>query len=159
MGNSGKRHGSVRLAETYAGLIRDKQWEHKFDQYQIFPHWQHLVDPEIAAHARPWKIVKDVLWLTVENSAWMQQLRFQKEALLETVNAHLKIARFSDIRLSLKGEKIDSRQGASKPPASVDFAPPAAEDIAVYRDQISFIKDEAVRESLLRLWCLAHSRR
>jgi hypothetical protein len=115
---------------------------------------QSLVDPDTAAHSRPLKVVKDVLVLEVDNSAWMQQLRFQKLHLLELLNSQLGIARFSDIRFTLRGKEPE-QQG--RPAATVRFEPPPADQVAAFKEQIEIIEDEASRESLLRLWYLAHA--
>lgn len=147
--------GAEQLGGTLFGIIRDRQWDYKFDQYRIFPDWQDLVDPDMAAHTRPLKVVKDVLVLEVDNSAWMQQLRFQKLQLLELLNGRLSTARFSDIRFTLRGAEPEQRD--CPPPAAVRFEPPPADDVAAFKKQIEIIEDEAVRESLLRFWYLAHA--
>jgi predicted nucleic acid-binding Zn ribbon protein len=154
MSKTSKYSGTQRLGGTFAGIIRDRQWDYKFDQHRIFPRWQSLVDPDTAAHSRPLKVVKDVLVLEVDNSAWMQQLRFQKLHLLELLNSQLGIARFSDIRFTLRGKEPE-QQG--RPAATVRFEPPPADQVAAFKEQIEIIEDEASRESLLRLWYLAHA--
>jgi hypothetical protein len=154
MSRKSSYQGSEQLGGTLSGIIRDHQWDYKFDQHRIFSNWSTLVDPEVAAHARPLKVVKDVLVLEVDNSAWMQQLRFQKLQLLELLNGRLHIARFSDIRFTLRGKEPEQQ---SRPAVSVRFEPPPADQIAAFKKQIEIIEDEAVRESLLRFWYLSHA--
>ncbi|MCB2216230.1 MAG: DUF721 domain-containing protein [Desulfobulbaceae bacterium] len=155
MSRKSSYQGSEQLGGTLSGIIRDRQWDYKFDQHRIFPDWHDLVDPDTAAHARPLKVVKDVLVLEVDNSAWMQQLRFQKLQLLELLNSRLSIARFSDIRFTLRGSEPEPQN--RPPPASIRFEPPPAEQVAAFKKQIEVIEDEAARESLLRFWYLAHA--
>ncbi|BDD88466.1 DUF721 domain-containing protein [Desulfofustis limnaeus] len=142
------------LAAAFSTILKDKDWNYKHDQYRVFSDWSNLVDPDTAVHSRPLKVVKDVLWLAVENSAWMQQLRFQKLHLLETLNNHLRISRFSDIRFTLQEER---RQPTPPREPVVRFVPPPEQEVEAFRQQISFIDDEAIRESLLRLWYLAQA--
>jgi len=145
---------ATRLDKTFAGLINEKNWRQKFDQHRVFPAWDQLVDGDTAAHARPLKVVKNVLWLEVDNSAWMQQLQFQKIVLLETLNDFLQHSRFSDIRFTLATPDDTPRP---KKEAVVRFVPPPTDEIERFREQISFIEDEPIRESLMRLWYLAHA--
>ena len=92
------QYGDQSLQATFAGIIRDKDWETKFDQHRVFLVWSEIVDSETGAHARPLKIVNDVLWVEVDNSAWVQQLQFKKLELLDLLNHHLRVSYFTDIR-------------------------------------------------------------
>ncbi len=145
---------SSALSTTFAGLIRDREWEQKFDQHRIFPEWKNLVDEETAAYSRPLKVVKDILWLEVENSAWVQQLQFKKIMLLETLNSYLAISYFSDIRFTVKQTKKIKAKPAGQ---QVHFVPPSAEEIEQFKKQLEFIDDEDIKESMTRLWYLSHA--
>lgn len=154
MNHRAKYKRSGGLAGTLPGLIQEKNWERKFDQHRVFPDWQKLVDKDMAAHARPLKVVKDVLWLEVDNSAWMQQLQFQKIWLLETLNAYLKVSRFSDIRFAVREREPEHKKPEEK---RVRFVSPPPAEVEAFERQISFIEDEAVRDSLMRLWYLSRA--
>jgi hypothetical protein len=145
------------LSHTFAGLIRDQEWEYRFDQHRVFPAWKTLVDAETAACSRPLKVVKDVLWLEVDNSAWMQQLQFKKIQLLECLNGFLRVSYFSDIRFVVK-ERSDAPEKEAKPARDrVRFEPPSEERLDAFRAQIDFIEDEAIKESMLRLWYISQA--
>jgi len=145
---------SSALSTTFAGLIRDREWEQKFDQHRIFPEWKNLVDEETAAYSRPLKVVKDILWLEVENSAWVQQLQFKKIMLLETLNSYLTVSYFSDIRFTVKQTKKSKAKPAGQ---QVHFIPPSSEEIEQFKKQLEFIDDEDIKESMTRLWYLSHA--
>lgn len=142
------------LAEMLPHLIRDQGWEVQLDLHSVFRDWQKIVDPETGQHCRPLKINRGVLWVEVDNSAWLQQIRFQKYNLLETVNATLRKSTLQDIKFSLpKGR-------AAKEPETfpaLRFVPPPAGEVAAFERQIAFIADEQCREALLRFWYLAHA--
>lgn len=143
-----------RLSAALPEIMRDKGWERKLDQHRVFIDWQSLVDETTAAHSQPLKVVKDVLWLEVENSSWMQQLQYQKFYLLETLNQYLKISRFSDIRFTVEEKK---KKVAVKKEKSIRFVPPSLADVEKFKKQISFIEDEKIKDSLLRLWYLSQA--
>ena len=142
------------LSSTLPELLKDKGWETKIDQHRVFLDWEKLVDESIANHARPLKVVKNVLWLEVENSSWMHQLQYQKVVLLETLNEYLTTSRYSDIRFVLKTEEEGKSKEARE---TIQFIPPEADSIEAFEKQISFIGDEKVRDSLMRFWYLAHA--
>lgn len=146
-----------QLSGAFSGIIRDKGWEKKFDQHRVFPAWRDLVDHETGTFARPLKIVKDVLWIEVDNSAWMQQLQYQKHFLLESLNNFLEESTLKDIRFVVQEKPLEA---ARKPPPAknaVRFVPPPEEQVEAFKAQAGCIEDESVRESLMRLWYLAQA--
>jgi len=148
------QYGNQSLEATFAGIIRDKDWEKKFDQHRVFPVWREIVDRETAAHARPLKVVNDVLWVEVDNSAWVQQLQFTKLDLLDRLNDHLRVSYFTDIRFTV-GESAVTEETTQKHAPRV--VPPSEEEIESFRNQIEFIKDEEIREAMTRLWYVSQA--
>lgn len=147
-----RRHQA--LADMLPHLIRDRGWEVQLDLHSVFQNWQKIIDLETSEHCRPLKISRGVLWLEVDNSAWLQQLQFQKHHILDTINATLKKSTLQDIKLSLP--KGRSAQKTERGPA-LRFIPPPVDEVAAFEQQIAFISDEQCREALLRFWYLAHA--
>ena len=148
------RYSDQTLESAFAGIIRDKDWEKKFDQHRVFSKWAELVDEETAACARPLKVVNDVLWVEVDNSAWLQQLQFKKPELLDILNDFLRVSYFSDLRFSV-GEKQTSEP--RKKEAAVKMVPPSAEEMERFEKQIDFIEDEEIKKAMARLWYVSHA--
>jgi hypothetical protein len=142
------------VAQILPLLIREGGWETQLDLHSVFANWRKIVDPETAGHCWPLKIRKGVLWLEVENSAWLQQLRFQKHQLLDTINATLKKSSLQDIKLTLPEGKNSAEAVKAR---AIRFIPPPPDEVAAFERQISFIEDEECREALLRFWYLAHA--
>jgi hypothetical protein len=147
-------YGDQSLKATFAGIIRDKDWDKKFDQHRVFLAWSELVDQETAAHARPLKIVKDVLWVEVDNSAWVQQLQFKKLELLDQLNDHLRVSYFTDIRFTV-GDAVKTDEKKQTP--APRMVPPSEEEIKRFKNQIEFIEDEEIREAMTRLWYVSQA--
>lgn len=141
------------LAAILPGLARDKGWTRNLDMYSLFLHWQDFVDETTSDHARPLKIVRDVLWVEVDNSAWIHQLQFQKLSILESINHSLKLTTIADLKFVLLKEDQQPKKETKKP----TFVPPPAEEQQAFRRQISGIKDEESREALMKLWYLSKS--
>jgi predicted nucleic acid-binding Zn ribbon protein len=51
----------------------------------IFAHWEELVGPDVASHAKPYRLRAGVLVIEVDQPAWATQLRFLSAQLLERV--------------------------------------------------------------------------
>ena len=149
-----KRKQPTKLTGTLPEIMRDKGWERKLDQHRVFVDWERLVDSDISSHARPLKVVRDVLWLEVENSAWMQQLQFRKIELLEIMNEYLDVSKFSDVRFCLEEKTKEVRKEKEY---KVRFVPPASDQIEKFEKQVSFIEDEKTRDALIRYWYLSQS--
>lgn len=148
------QYGDQSLQATFAGIIRDKDWEKKFDQHRIFHKWTDLVDRETAGCSRPLKVVQDVLWVEVENSAWLQQLQFKKLQLLEDLNDYLRVSYFTDIRFTVVAQSTTTEQEEDKRPRMV---PPSGEEIEQFEKQVASIEDEETRQALIRLWYVSQA--
>lgn len=148
------QYGDQSLQATFAGIIRDKDWEKKFDQHRVFLKWTELVDQQTAKCARPLKIVNDVLWVEVDNSAWVQQLQFQKLELLDALNDHLRVSYFTDIKFTV-GET--TRIEKPKENTGPRMKRPSGEEIAKFEKQIEFIEDEEIRKAMTRLWYVSQA--
>lgn len=140
-----------RMAAILPGVLRDRGWETQVELHSIFPHWSEVVDEDTAAHAVPMKIVKGTLWVEVENSAWLQQIQFQKMYLLESINTFLKNTRIRDIRFVLP--KLERKPQSEEP--GLKFVSPPGDELKRFEEQAAFIEDEATREALVRLWYLS----
>lgn len=157
MSSKSSRYRPPKLSGAFSGIIRDKGWEKKFDQHRVFPAWKELVDKETGTYARPLKIVKDVLWVEVDNSAWMQQLQYQKLFLLESLNNYLSISTLKDIRFVVQEKPLKAARDVQPNKDRVRFVPPPPELVEAFKEQAGGIQDEAVRESLMRLWYLSQA--
>ena len=153
--NIKKKKELQNLADLLPGVSRNQGWSEQLALHQVFLHWEKLVDVDTARHAVPLKITGRTLWLEVENSAWLQQLQYQKPLLLDSLNKGLKRGKLDDIRLVLAVSAEGRRQGegAAKPRY---VRPPAAEQQAFAR-LLETIDDEEAREALMRFWYLSHA--
>lgn len=147
-----KREKSEKImGNILPGLVRDRGWETQLDLHSIFPNWRKVVGGDAGNYAVPLKIVKGTLWLEVENSAWLQQFQFQKISLLDAVNAFLKKSSIRDIRFVLPSGK----EKESTPLEKVQFKAPPRDELRKFEEQVAFIEDKEIRDSLVQLWYLS----
>lgn len=141
------------LATLLPNITHEQGWQKQLDSHRLFLLWDTLVDATTRSHARPVKIENGVLWLEVDNSAWMQQFQFQKIPLLETLNGTLRLSRLSDIRFILS----DSRTSRKPVKPTVSFIQPNPADRDAFHQQIAAIEDDTIRDALMSLWYQSHS--
>ena len=153
-----KRDNNKRIAKVLPSILEEKGWEKQLDLHSIFPKWKELVRQDIWEHALPLKIERGVLWLEVENSAWLAQLQYDKLEILDAVNSILRIGRIKDVKMVLpkKKDKNPYFDGVEKGPA-IEFKCVPAEEVDRFKEQISGITDEKCRDSLMQFWYLAHA--
>ncbi len=72
--------------------------------HAVWAHWDAVVGPTIARHARPERLRRGVLFVAVDSPEWMQELQFLKHQLLERLNARLGRAALRDVFLVLEVE-------------------------------------------------------
>jgi hypothetical protein len=91
-------------------------------QYKpIWECWQDAVGPTVAAHAQPEGIQKNgVLWVAVSSSAWMQELQFVKQTIVDSLNQLANKKLVKDIHLRLgdihpPAPTLPRRPSVSKP--------------------------------------------
>jgi len=133
-------------------FARNRGWEEQLDLHSVFTHWHTLVAEDVAEHSQPLKIVKKVLWIEVENSAWLQQLQFQTVVLLDILNRSLRLSQFKGLRFVL-AEKENNEKAKKKP--TLRFVQPPADEIAAFERQVASIPDKDSREALVRFWYLS----
>lgn len=142
------------VGQVLPGVVSDQGWAMQLDLHSIFPRWEELVGAEVAEAARPLKVERNVLWLEVANSAWLQQLQYQKLDLLEILNRELRLSRYRDIKMLLcKGDGLPLAMPAPK----VRFVRPDEKKVAAFREQIAVIEDEKCREALMQFWYLSQA--
>ncbi len=141
------------LANILPKLAEDNGWQKMLKQYALFSQWSSIVGEDVAEHATPLKTMKNVLWLEVENSVWMQQLQYQKILILQACNEFLPESPFSDIRLVLK----DKRQNEQSHYGSVKFIAPSENEIEAFERIAATIKDKDCREALMQFWYLCNA--
>ncbi len=140
-----------------ADIIRANGWEAQLEMYSLFARWTELVSAEVAAHAKPVRIDRDCLWMEVENSAWMAQFQYEKYAILDALNAVLRLGRLRDIKMALP-KKERKFVPMKRPAPRVSYKPPSREETESFRKKlVGVIADDACRESLEHFWYLSHA--
>lgn len=134
-------------------LLRKRREDPNLKGYPIFEGWEGAVGSRIARHSQPKRFRDNVLWVSVDNSIWMQQLKFLEGQIREKLN---------QITGSPMVEKIRFEIG------EINFSPqqdPGKDDLPRWQDtpldnkvqeniekEVAVLKDEELKESLKNLF-------
>lgn len=140
------------ISSLLDGIIGRKKWSHKLDLHQVFTFWPEIVGDDVARWARPQLIRGKVLWISVVDSMWMQQLYMQKVLFLEKINERLTGPGFSDLRFQVNSNMTCSERVSKPPEESEKSKAPAQEELEEFKKRIDSIPDPEVRKALFNYW-------
>lgn len=146
-----KKNTLQGLQNLLPQLSQQRGWQEQLELHSVFLNWEDLLDSETTAHCKPLKIVKKVLWVEAENSAWLQQFQYQSAFILQTLNQSLTTTKLKGIRFYIAEKEFEEE----KKEAPLRYVPPPEEELAAFEEQVSSIRDEDSREALLRFWYLS----
>jgi hypothetical protein len=106
------------LGTILSGLARRLGLESRLLELRLQRQWRNIVGEPIGSHTWPGQIRFKKLYLTVQNSVWLQQLTFLKPTLLEKLNREAGKELITEIVLRV-GELpvLDSGTDSTAPPS------------------------------------------
>jgi predicted nucleic acid-binding Zn ribbon protein len=78
-----------RLGDVLRAALARVPDAERIADHAVWSHWEAIVGPTIARHARPERLRRGVLVVAVDGPEWMQELQFLKHELRERLNARL----------------------------------------------------------------------
>jgi predicted nucleic acid-binding Zn ribbon protein len=65
-------------------VLKNLQLDRRRDEAEVVKVWGHLIDPVISAHAQPTGLHKGTLFVTVDSSAWLNEIvRYRRKEILD----------------------------------------------------------------------------
>jgi hypothetical protein len=151
-----KRDKVTTIGDNLAVVFGRQPWGNQRHLFPLVRHWPEIVGEDAAAYSMPAYFRRDVLWVYVQDSIWMQQMQMMKLDLLTAINAFLRRQQpVQDLRWKQYPRELLERQVEEyvSPPIDVD---PAAEK--EFRLMAENIADAGAREALCKLWLLLSSK-
>lgn len=97
------RHEPAEALETIINkLVADSEIGKKIKRYNIFNHWPEIVGSEISKKTKPEKLYKGLLYISVANSTWANELSFMSEQLIKKINTYIGEQLVKGIRFKLQ---------------------------------------------------------
>jgi predicted nucleic acid-binding Zn ribbon protein len=137
-----------RISATIEKLLARRGLSARIREYRVFGVWDQAVGDVLARHAQPGAIRGKKLTVTVDSSAWMQQLSLLKPEIIEKLNRLLGGGAVESITLRL-GEISPSVRGEA--PRPLRAAALGQEERSKIEEAVRNISDPTVRDSLRHL--------
>lgn len=97
-----KKASLIPIGEILEKTLRSLPVTETFGVYPIWKNWELLVGSKVAAKTSPDYVQNKVLFVSVENSVWLNQLNFEKGALLAKITSLNPENEITDIRFRLR---------------------------------------------------------
>ena len=121
--------------------------------------WLEVVGPKTAAYTRPDAIKRDILFVKVANSVWMQQLHFLKQDILEKINREYKNNPIKNIFFSIDEMAASVMKKDNPPSPDREISVLKSRDKKIIEKSIASITDEELRDILRRVMTKEMTRR
>lgn len=99
-----KKPSLIRIDELLQSSLSHLKLNDTFKVYPIWKNWAQIVGPAIASKTEAQYIQGSVLFVSVVNSVWMNELERQKNAILSKVAHFSPEIAINDIRFRIKKE-------------------------------------------------------
>ena len=94
----------VRLGDALRAVLARLPVAAELADYAVWQHWDAVVGPAIAKHARPRRVRRGVLVVEVDSAEWMHELHYLKQDLRERLNTRLGRPALRELFLVLAGD-------------------------------------------------------
>jgi len=139
------------LAPALAQALRQRGLGHLVLLGQIIRSWHVIAGPQLAAVTQPESIRARVLFITVSDAIWLQQITFYQAQLLENIRSVLGDVPITKLHFTLA--MSSSRQPVLFPPEEdLEPLPLTAVEEQQMQEGTASIADPDLREAVRRAW-------
>jgi predicted nucleic acid-binding Zn ribbon protein len=94
-----------RVGDILPGVLQKLGLGKIFDESRLRNEWPEIVGAHMAARSRPGEVRNGVVFVLVDSSVWMQEIRFHQKQILERIKERLPGLGVKEIRLAIEREK------------------------------------------------------
>lgn len=132
-----------RLGDILDRTVRRLPLRQRLEDYAIWEIWDDTMGPAVARNAQPEKFRNGTLFVKVRAPAWMQQLQYMKDMMMEKLNQRLEREVVTNIFF------VVGEIPPEPPPEPAGASPPAAVDVTrLPEHELDRIEDPELRRSL-----------
>ncbi|WP_319548542.1 DUF721 domain-containing protein [Desulfogranum marinum] len=129
-------------------IYSTKNWHNQWALFYFVRNWENILGYPLGKVTYPAFFRGDVLWIYVDNSAWMQQMQYVKMDLLDAIQKAVPTAVVNDLRFAVH-PAIQEEEAPSAPPPK---KPIDKQKEKRFVDMVSNVSNEQCRQSLYQLW-------
>lgn len=97
-----------KASDVLSKLMKDYGLTAKTHEYKILKTWDNTVGEKISSHARPLRLIRGSLTVIVDSPAWIHQLTFYKEDIINKINNEIGKSVVREIRF--KVGKVEGKE-------------------------------------------------
>ncbi len=90
--------GAQPVGELIIQFLKSIGIYEKIEENLAIVYWESAVGEEIAANAKPLKVVKGILFVKVDDNVWRNELQYFKNEIMEKLNNKIGKKTISDIK-------------------------------------------------------------
>jgi len=128
-------------------IFKSKDWHRQWELFQLVKNWERLLGDPLGKVTYPAFFRQDVLWMFVDNSAWMQQVQFVKLDILASIRRALPEGKIDDIRFMLQPENARVPKKPVRPVLPIN-----QEAEQQFKNMIASVENDETREALHNMW-------
>ena len=77
------------IGSVIKSVVSGLNIESKINSSRLFNHWQEIVGSEISSKAKPEKLNKGLLFVSVTTSTWANELSLMSNQLIDRINSYI----------------------------------------------------------------------
>ncbi len=152
----GRNSRPAELSDVIAKVLKERGLGAQSTLARLIPLWGRAVGEKVASHAAPMMLKGGLLTITVDGSAWMNQLSMLSQTIIAEVNAALGGEEVSELKFRLGKIEQPAGKKNTEPLVRVKLTP---EMKAGIEGSVAAIHDAEVREKARRLLIAASTRK
>jgi hypothetical protein len=79
-----RKLSAKNVTDVLPGVLSHLRIDQRQSETEVLKVWNNLIDPNIVAHARPTKLHKGTLFVSVDNNVWLDEIvRYRRREILE----------------------------------------------------------------------------
>lgn len=155
------------VAALVARVIEHRGLVEVVRHHRVLIEWTELVGPRVAAAAAPDSLSKGVLGVWVKSSAWLQELRFERDAIIARINEGIggrplvtelrfhfggkDLLRVADRAAHLRELAAERARRHAAPPPRLEPTPAGAAALAQIHADTAAVEDDELRAAIERV--------
>jgi predicted nucleic acid-binding Zn ribbon protein len=147
-----KKRRPEHIGSILKQLFQDQKWEKNIEASLPLLRWQEIVGSQLARQTQPEFLKDGVLQVRVENSVWLNHLRFLGEELRQKLNKEMPSLEIKELRFRQGTlDKVQSKPPSTGSHATADFKKEAEPRQPLSQEQrrlLETISDPELRDNL-----------
>ena len=147
----------IELSDVIAKVLKERGLGAQSTLAKLMPLWGKAVGEKVASHAAPAMLKGGLLTITVDGSAWMNQLSMLSQTIIAEVNGALGGEEVTELKFRLgKIERPVDKKKEAEAPVKLRLTPEMKEQI---NTSVAPIHDAELREKARRMLTAASTRK